>query len=425
MASRRVSRCGAVLGAVWLALAGHAGAGATVAIVRGEDPDKMVAEAIELLGGMEQLVKDGQKVVIKPNLVGQPGLPATGPLPAKRDVREEFTTDVRIVRALARQALKAARCTVTVAEGTPSGAARLFEFLGYKAMSEELGIRLVDVDQADRVTAAIDGLADKAYAMPAVTQTCDVLIDVAAMKTHVLTGVTLGMKNLFGLLPRPRSGFHDKVDAVICDLSRLRKPDLVVLDGLVAMEGQGPLSGEPVALGVLIAGRDVVAVDAVGCAVMGIDPRRIKHLRLAHERGIGEIDLAKIAVKGLAIDTVRREFAPPLWDAEVRIKATDARVGKLARMAVEVDKRWKGGSLVMTFRSGLRADREKYPPRRPRGFTVRVPPRSDEILFHIPYQVIYEENGQAACEEMAAWIRDKLGPDIEMTQSPSRRRDAY
>ena len=411
--------------ALCLSPLGRAEAGTTVAIVKGKDVDRMVAQAVELLGGMGRFVRDGQKVVIKPNLVHQPSVPEHGALPAKRELREEFIADIRIVDALARQMLKTAKCTVTVAEGTPNGADRMFEYLGYPAMAQKLGLKLVDVDKAPRTAVKLGGAAYGSYSLPQVTQQADVLVDVAAMKTHSLTGVTLGMKNLFGLLPVPKSQFHGKVNQVLCDLSRARKPDLVIVDGLVAMEGQGPLGGSPVPMDLLVAGRDVVAVDAVCCAIMGIEPRRIAHLRLAHEQGIGEIDLEKIAVRGLTIAAVRREFKQALVEAEVRIPYDDALVGRLARMARSAEKHWKGGSLMLHFTSGLRTDRRKYPERKAKGFVVRVPQRGDEILFHIPYKVVYEENGRAACEEMAAWIHKKLGEGIRTTSNLRRTPPSY
>jgi hypothetical protein len=197
-----------------------------------------------------------------------------------------------------------------------------------------------------------------------------------------------------------------------------------MIDGLVAMEGQGPLGGTPVEMDVLIAGRDLVAVDSVGCAVMGIDPRRIEHLRLAHERGLGEIDLKKIEVKGLSIAKVRRRFQPALWDAEVRIAKTDALVGRLAQMCDGAAKPWGRASLALTFRTRLKVDSKKYPSRRSRGFTVRIPPRGDQILFHAPYNVLYDENAQAAADELADWIRANLGGDIEIIKSPKRPTNA-
>jgi len=393
----------------------------TVAIVKGKDVDTMVAEAIGLLGGMEQFVQDGQKVVIKPNLVHQPSRWRYEQTGKGKEVREEFTTDIRIVESLARRIREAARCTITIAEGTPDKATTLFKFLGYDTMAGRLGIDLVDVDEGERTAVAVDGLARKEYSLPVVTQTSDVLIDVPAMKTHHRTGVTLGMKNLFGLLPMPKEEFHGQLDEVICDLSLARKPDLVIVDGLVAMEGQGPLYGSPVAMDILVAGRDVVAVDAVCTAIMGFEPRRVRHLKLAHEKGLGEIDLRKIRIKGLRIEDVRRPFEHAMADAEVRLEKTDAMVGKLAEMAQGVERKWAGADLVLTFREGLKVDRARYPDRQAHGFRVHVPRRGNEIVFYVPYKVLYDENRQAAVDEMSQWIEENLGIVVKKPEAPAEQ----
>ena len=406
----------------WSTAPAPAWAGTTVAIVKGKDVDRMVAEAIELLGGMKQFVRDGQKVVIKPNLVYQPALAGPKESRGKGPIQEEHTTDVRIVKALASQMLATAKCKIAVAEGSPYVLSELYDFLGYTAAAKELGIELVDTDKAERMTVKLDGGAREEYSLPVVTQTADVLVDVAAMKTHHLTGVTLGMKNLFGLVPMPKMAFHDPLSQVLCDLSLARKPDLVIIDGLVAMEGQGPLWGRPVEMDLLIAGTDIVAVDAVTAAVMGIEPERVKHLRLAHERGLGEIDLAKIEVKGLPIKAVRRGFEQPVADAEVRIARTDALVGKLVEMADQVSRDWRAADLVLTFRGGLKPDRKRHPSRWGRGFRVRVPPQGDEIVFCVPYRLLYEEEIPAAAGEAVQWIEDNLGKDARvLTDSPKGR----
>ncbi|MBM4039400.1 MAG: DUF362 domain-containing protein [Planctomycetes bacterium] len=394
----------------------------TVAIVKGQDPDKMVAEAIELLGGMKQFVKDGQKVVIKPNLVHQPALPGREQRASDGKVRPGFTTDVRIVKALARQMLAAAKCKVTIAEGTPNDASRMFDFLGYTAMAKELGIELVDVDRSERMAVKLpNGLGRKEYSLPAVTQTADVLVDVPVLKTHQLTGVTLGMKNLYGLLPEPRKDYHAKVDEVLCDLCLAHKPDLVIVDGLVAMEGQGPIEGTPVAMDLIVAGADIVAVEAVCTAIMGFDTRSVRHLRLASERGLGEASLDRITVRGVPIEEVRRPFRHPLWEAEVRIAKTDALVGKLAQLADRLYKDEWTEELVLNFAPRhLKVDTEKHAGRVSHGFTVHVPLEGDTICFYPRFRVLFAAEGQAAADEVAAWIRDNLGEDIQMTKRPMR-----
>jgi len=403
-------------------LAARGGERPAVAIVKGKDVGKMMAEAMELLGGTGQFVRDGQKVVIKPNLVYQPSLKKTREGRRGGPICQEHTADVRIVEALARQMRQAARCSITIAEGTPNNLAELYELLGYTRLAREMDLELVDVDAAPRTTVVLGGPPPKTYSLPAVTQTSDVLVDVAVMKTHYMAGVTLGMKNLFGLLPIPKHRFHAQLDEVLCDLVTARKPDLVVIDGLVAMEGQGPLWGSPVAMDLIIAGRSVVAVDAVCAAVMGLDPTRIPHLALAHERGLGEVDPKKIDVRGLAIAAVRRPFAPAMWDAEVRMARTDALVGRLVAMADKVSKPWGRGSLELSFRARLQADRRKYPGRRPQSLVIRVPHGGDQILFHVPYRTAYPECAEAACDEAIAWIREHLGPDIPAVRAPTKPR---
>jgi len=138
-----------------------------------------------------------------------------------------------------------------------------------------------------------------------------------------------------------------------------------------------------------------------------------------HEHGLAEIDLAKIAIKGVPIEQVRRRFKPATREAEVRVPKTDALVGRLVQMAPAVVRHWKGGSLIMTFRSGLKTDRAKTPDRRSRSFTVRVPPRGEHILFRVPYAVLHAEHAQAAINEMTRWIHQKLGAGLATSASTS------
>ncbi len=332
---------------------------------------------------------------------------------------------MRIVKALARQMLAAAKCKVTVAEGTPNGATRMFDFLGYTAMAKELGIELVDVDRSERMTVKLpNGLARKEYSLPVVTQTADVLVDVAVMKTHQLTGVTLGMKNLFGLLPEPRRAYHAKVDEVLCDLCLARKPDLVIVDGLVGMEGQGPLDGTPVVMDLIVAGRDIVAVDAVCTAIMGFHPPNVRHLSLARDKGIGTLALSRIPTAGADVEDVSRAFRHPLWDAEVRIAKTDALVGRLVQLADRVYKHEMGEEVILTFSpTHLKVDTEKHPDRVSHGFDVHVPLAGDTISFRPRFRVLFAEEGRAAADEVARWIQDNLGKDLPMTKSPMRTCD--
>jgi uncharacterized protein (DUF362 family) len=122
------------------------------------------------------------------------------------------------------------------------------------------------------------------------------------------TKVTLGMKNMFGLLPdKFKAKYHAKgISKVIVDINTVIKPNLTVIDGFVAMEGRGPTDGSPVKMDLIIAGKDPVATDATCARVMGLDPHEISHIRTANQKGIGNID--EIYVVGSSIEDVKRPF---------------------------------------------------------------------------------------------------------------------
>jgi uncharacterized protein (DUF362 family) len=167
---------------------------------------------------------------------------------------------------------------------------------------------------------------DGLYHIPKTIQQCDKLISLSPLKTHRLTGVSLSLKNYFGVGPGakygfPKSGLHKlgAVDEVIVDLFSFHPADYAILGGCWGVEGDGPSApgARSVHYSVILAGANAVAVDAVGAALMGFDPGRIRHLRLAERKGFGGWDLALIWTRGNEVDQVRRVFRPPSgWLAE-------------------------------------------------------------------------------------------------------------
>jgi uncharacterized protein (DUF362 family) len=134
------------------------------------------------------------------------------------------------------------------------------------------------------------------------------IISAAKMKTHMATKVTLGMKNMFGLLPdKLKFKYHAKgISKVIVDINTVLRPNLTVIDGFVAMEGRGPVEGSPIKMNLIVAGKDPVATDATGTRIMGIPPEEISHIRTAHQKGLGSMD--NIEVVGSELDDVKRVF---------------------------------------------------------------------------------------------------------------------
>jgi uncharacterized protein (DUF362 family) len=113
---------------------------------------------------------------------------------------------------------------------------------------------------------------------------------------------------MFGMLPdKLKFKYHAKgISKVVVDINTVIKPVLTVIDGFVAMEGKGPTDGTPVKMDLIIAGKDVVATDATGARVMGIDPHEISHIRGASEKGLGNID--NIEIVGERLEDVKRVF---------------------------------------------------------------------------------------------------------------------
>ena len=286
------------------------------------DIDAMVRQALELIGGLEDKVRPGAHVVIKPNLFA--------PYPPPVSV------DRRVIASVVRLAREAGAGRVTVLEGVSVGTlmkrvrpapgcglARGFktlevmELLGVRQAVEEAGGEVMGVEDTATVPVEIPGgVALHRVNYPRVVLEADCFINLPAMKTHTMTMVTLSLKNLQGLLDQGGRYFshRDDLDQHMVDISKIRKPDLTILDGLLAMEGMGAgEAGSPVEMGVILAGCDPVALDAVASRCMGIDnPLLVATTRIAAHEGLGVANPFLIDVVGTPIEEVWRRFVLPL-----------------------------------------------------------------------------------------------------------------
>jgi len=148
--------------------------------------------------------------------------------------------------------------------------------------------------------------------LPHTVLDCDLLVSLLKMKTHHWAGATLAMKNLFGVVPGgvygwPKNVLHwAGIPESIVDLHHLFPRQFAIVDGIVGMEGNGPIQGTPKAVGVLVAGDDVAGVDATCCRIMGLNPSKIDYLRIARgEENLVESAFAQI---GEPISKVRTNF---------------------------------------------------------------------------------------------------------------------
>jgi len=276
-----------------------------VAIVKGNkqpgdrEIDAQVRQAVELAGGLSDIVKRGDKVLIKPNLCGPFAFAATDPVVCKA-----IADMVREIGAKA-----------TIGESAAIGydTEEVIQKEGYDKLREG-GYEVVDLKKKGVETVKVPipkGKALKEVVLPKIVVEADVIIDVPKMKTHDQTISTLALKNLKGLLPDSyKRKFHHVfgIWQSCADLCTIVKPAFSVVDGIIAMEGLGPGMGDPVEMDLIVAGKDLVAVDAVTTAVMGHEPMADNCVRVAAQSGVGVADLSKIEVVGEPIAKVQRRF---------------------------------------------------------------------------------------------------------------------
>ena len=239
----------------------------------------MVKKAVDLVGGITSVVKPGQTVALKPNVVtGR----VTGP---------GVVTDKRVVEAMIRLCKEAGAAKVLVVEGagyfTETGKA--LELSGVKEMAEKAGAEVVDVDKGSLVELRVpDPLIVDTIKVSKAFMDADVRINLPVMKTHDQLLVTLGVKNLKGVIPKPMKREFHRVGVVkgIIDLNKTVPLDLTVLDAIVAMEGLGPSFGPKVQLNTVMASKDVWALDRVASRMMGFSMEELDYLTQAAEHGL-------------------------------------------------------------------------------------------------------------------------------------------
>jgi len=286
-----------------------------VSIVKVEDDVKAaVEEALELLGGLKRFIRPGGRYLLKPNLF------------TTKRAEEGATTDMRIVLSLA-ELLRETGAEGFVGE-CPAMAAYtqpdvVFEGLGVRRLCEEADVELRVLDRERPIRVEVPGgvVLREAW-FPESALKADGVINIPKLKTHVLTKLTCAVKNLFGLQQGGSKARHhvatrndpESFSNLLLDLyAAIRGRVLLnVVDAIVGMEGEGPGSGDPVKLGLIIAGDDAVAVDMVCTALIGWDPMEVGTNRLASERGLGPKSLEEIEVLGLSLDEARRPFKRPM-----------------------------------------------------------------------------------------------------------------
>ncbi|MCL5037522.1 MAG: DUF362 domain-containing protein [Chloroflexi bacterium] len=264
----------------------------TAHILKMKNPSALHGHLISIMPAIE-----GRDVLIKPNLV-VPADPKTG-----------IVTDPEMVKAVIRAAREKGAGKIVVGE-SPGINVNFDEAItesGLKKAMKEENVEIVNLRDAGM--REVDWEFGK-IRLPVIAFN-SYYINMTRMKTHMNTTVTLGLKNQKGLLTdADKRRFHAEwgLQSPIAQLALLIKPDLTIIDGIIAIEGDGPLySGMPFEFGIVVVSDDVLAADVTAARAMGFDPEKITHIRIAKDLGIGDFDPE---IKGEQLSSVRREFIP-------------------------------------------------------------------------------------------------------------------
>jgi len=271
-----------------------------VALVKGSREHETVYKVLDLLGSLKDVVAEAPRVLIKVNFISvktyETGV-TTDPLVVEAIIHRmrEFTDEIFVVEsdASVTDADKACRAT------------------GMLKVCDDNQVKFINLrKEKDRVKLKIpDAETLKEIVVPKIVVD-SAIINAAKLKTHDEAGVSLGMKNMFGLLPdKLKFKYHMRnISKVVVDINTVLKSKLTVIDGFYALEGPGPTSGTPVKMDLIIVGKDIVATDSTGCRVMGINPEEIYHIRRAYEKGLGEMDETRVEFVGNRLEEVARKF---------------------------------------------------------------------------------------------------------------------
>jgi uncharacterized protein (DUF362 family)/Pyruvate/2-oxoacid:ferredoxin oxidoreductase delta subunit len=295
-----------------------------VAVIRCEKYDdaqvlNSIKRGVDLLGGIALFVKSGEKIVLKPNIL-------FGSNPEKC-----VTTHPAVFRAVG-NLLKEAGVNVLYGDSPGFGKSEPnLRKSGLKQVGDEMGFILADFDSG-RPVSHKDALLVKKFVIANGVLDTDGLISLPKLKTHGLVRFTGAVKNQFGCVPGFFKGqYHAKLPdpydfaTMLVDLNTLIKPRLYIMDGIMAMEGNGPRSGKPKQLSVLLLSADPIALDATACRIIDLQPEVVPTAKPGEKAGLGTYHSENIEIVGDPLESfIDKSFSvnrlPPVSITSGRIR---------------------------------------------------------------------------------------------------------
>jgi uncharacterized protein (DUF362 family) len=279
-----------------------------VSVVKvGQDVEAAVREAIQMAGGLGDLISSKSRVLIKPNIASR-DRSGTGKV-----------TDARVTEAVVKIVQRQKPARIVIGEGSAVGfdfpdlqdTMMALEESGTKAVAEKLGVPVVDLNRDSNREVEVPGaFVMKTVKIARTVLESDVIVSVPVMKTHIRSAVTLSLKNMKGVMPggEKRKTHQLGLELAIADLNSVVKPHFAVVDGLVGMEGLWEYPDDCVRVGVVGASRDPVALDSVFARVMGVEVHEVMHLQYCQSRGLGIADPERIDAVGVPVVEIRHPF---------------------------------------------------------------------------------------------------------------------
>lgn len=276
-----------------------------------ENIDKAVQESLNLIGGLNRIVKPKDRVLLKINLL-------SGSDPSKAII-----THPAIIKSVARLVKEAGGIPI-IADSPGSFSKKVKNSAliesGIKKVADDMGVEALQFETIRNAFVKVDvpdGVCLKTLYAARIVLEADVIINLPKLKTHIETLYTGAVKNMFGAVP-PKTrkiahnfGTYERFSNAIVDIYSVVKPHLSIMDAVIGMEGEGPGNGNPKFVGLILASCDSVALDAVASKIIKYEPMDIYTTKFATERGLGNGDLSKIETLGEEINKVIIDFKKP------------------------------------------------------------------------------------------------------------------
>jgi uncharacterized protein (DUF362 family) len=271
----------------------EAAAPVDIAVASGGDPAKITRAAIEALGGMGRFIREGEQVVVKPNMAWD------------RTPEYAANSNPLVVAEVVRMCLEAGASRVRVFDRPVNDPRRAYIQSGIQEACEAAGGEVVHIDRRRFKKISIPGgRALKSWDFYSDVINADALVNVPIAKHHSLAGLTMGIKNWMGIIGRRRNIIHQKLNTALVDITRVIRPRLTVIDAVRILTANGPQGGsleDVKQMDTVIAGPDQVSVDSYGATLFGMKGEDLGYIRESVEAGLGVADLDLLKIKKVRV----------------------------------------------------------------------------------------------------------------------------